>query len=260
MKRYTIGDIHGCYRGLLQCLERSNFNKDKDFLISLGDIADGWNQVYECVEELLSIKNLITIKGNHDDWFNSWIQSDLHPCSWQQGGFGTLSSYCEILNKDYLNKYSGGYLTSLIPEDIPISHKEFFNNQKNYYILDNMCFVHGGFNRHHTLQENELFDKEQFYWDRDLWYSALSYQSLKDNHPEDFKYKFKMHEGFNKVFIGHTDVMNWGKPLPMKAANIWNLDTGGGFKGKVTIMNIDTEEYFQSDLVQELYPEQRGRN
>ena len=64
MKTFVIGDIHGNYRGLMQCLERSNFDYDKDTLISLGDVVDGHSESYEVVEELLKIKNLIAIKGN----------------------------------------------------------------------------------------------------------------------------------------------------------------------------------------------------
>ena len=66
MKRFAIGDIHGNYKALKQCLERSAFDKENDLLIQLGDVADGWHEVYECVDELLSIKNTIFIKGNHD--------------------------------------------------------------------------------------------------------------------------------------------------------------------------------------------------
>lgn len=47
---------------------------------------------------------------------------------------------------------------------------------------------------------------------------------------------------------------------PTNACNIWNLDTGGGFEGKITIMNVDTKEYFQSDLCKDLYANERGRN
>jgi len=70
MKKFVVGDIHGNYKALLQVLERSGFNKEEDMLISLGDIADGWSQVSECVTELLKIKNLIVIRGNHVLWFN----------------------------------------------------------------------------------------------------------------------------------------------------------------------------------------------
>jgi len=41
---------------------------------------------------------------------------------------------------------------------------------------------------------------------------------------------------------------------------VWNLDTGSCFDGKLSMINIDTEEIFQSDVVKELYPDEKGRN
>lgn len=250
-KTFIMGDIHGAHKALLQCLERSNFNKEEDTLIQLGDVADGWSEVYECVEELLSIKNLISIKGNHDDWFLDWILYGQHS-GLSQGGKATLVSYCNSLNKDYVDNF-GILNTNLLLEDIPESHKEFFKNQLLYYIdKDNNCFVHGGFNRHHTIQTNEEQEPYQFYWDRDLWRSALSHKQTNS--------KFKIKDNFKEVFIGHTTTMMWNTDKPMNAANIWNLDTGCGFDGKLTIMNLDTHEYYQSNNVKELYPDERGRN
>ena len=43
------------------------------------------------------------------------------------------------------------------------------------------------------------------------------------------------------------------------ACNVWDLDTGGGWGGKLTIMDIDSHEYWQSDLVPDLYPHIQGR-
>ena len=59
----AIGDIHGGHRAMMQCLERSEFNYKKDRLISLGDGADGWSGVVECIEELHKIKNLFILLG-----------------------------------------------------------------------------------------------------------------------------------------------------------------------------------------------------
>ncbi|ULT39931.1 hypothetical protein KRR40_34415 [Niabella defluvii] len=42
---------------------------------------------------------------------------------------------------------------------------------------------------------------------------------------------------------------------PLNAFNIWNLDTGAGSSGRLTIMDVDTKEYWQSDPLNELYPE-----
>ena len=46
---------------------------------------------------------------------------------------------------------------------------------------------------------------------------------------------------------------------PVRRLNIWNLDQGAGWNGKLTLMDAHTEEYWQSDLVGELYPDELGR-
>jgi serine/threonine protein phosphatase 1 len=79
MRRFVMGDIHGDYIALVQCLERSGSDYYNDQLIQLGDISDGLKDVYECVDELLKIKNLVSIKGNHDEWFREFIESGYHP-------------------------------------------------------------------------------------------------------------------------------------------------------------------------------------
>ena len=34
----------------------------------------------------------------------------------------------------------------------------------------------------------------------------------------------------------------------MQRCNVWNLDTGAGYGYKLTIMDIDTKQYWQSDV------------
>lgn len=58
---WVMGDIHGAYKALEQCLIRSGFDYENDRLIQLGDIVDGYPDAFECVEELLKVKNLISI-------------------------------------------------------------------------------------------------------------------------------------------------------------------------------------------------------
>lgn len=233
MNRFVIGDIHGAYKALVQCLERSNFDMEKDLLISLGDICDGWSEVYECVELLLKIKNRIDIKGNHDDWFLEFIETGTHGSGWHQGADATFKSYSK---RDFV---------------IPEEHINFFKNQIKYYIDDNKnCFVHGGFNRHYPIAEQPV--PYIYYWDRDLWLQALSHK--------DIERPFKIKDDFNNIFIGHTSTTNWKTDQPMKAGNIFNLDTGAGWDGKLTIMDIDTLRYWQSDNVKTLYKDERGRN
>lgn len=244
MRKLVIGDIHGNYKGLLACLERSRFNNKVDVLISLGDIVDGSAQVFECVEELLKIKNLIPIKGNHDEWFREFFETGYHPAQWTYGGKATLESYSRRVDKSHLIKASGsGFKTALNPRDIPERHQQFFRDQCLYHIdRDNNLFVHAGFNRRLPFKKQPI---ENYYWDRELWAEALQWQIDKTYNPAIEP--FRMVTEFKEIFIGHTQTMYWNTDQPMRAANIINIDTGARHNGRLTIMDVDTKQYWQSD-------------
>ncbi|MVT07727.1 metallophosphoesterase [Chitinophaga tropicalis] len=252
MRVFVMGDIHGGYKALVQCLERSCFDYEKDMLIQLGDVTDGYPQVYECVECLLKIPRLIALKGNHDDWLDDFIRKDLHPASWNFGGKGTLVSYLEHAGKKGLFRATGaGYKTSLQAADIPLTHRAFFASQHLYYIDEqHRCFVHAGFNRYLSLDKQRPAD---FYWDRDMWSEALHCHTYQRNRITTRD--FFNGTNFKEVFIGHTPTTKLGTDKPLRALNILNLDTGAGHRGKLTIMNVDSKQYWQSDPLPELYPQ-----
>jgi serine/threonine protein phosphatase 1 len=240
-KTFVIGDVHGNYRGLLQCLEKSGFDKENDTLISLGDIADGWSEVSECVDELLSIKNLICIRGNHDVWCHDWFVYGRTPLMWtEQGGRASMESYVRT------GKLVDGF------------HKDFWKDQIDYYIDDqNRLFIHGGwdymegFPRGAELPVNAGSLAKECHWDRSLLMgakSAFGNKNLKNG-------KFKPLLEFKEVYIGHTAENNG----PNQYGNLWNIDTGAGWNGKLTIMDVDTKEFWQSDFATLLYPDELGR-
>lgn len=229
MRTFAIGDIHGNYRGLLQVLERSGFDKGSDRLFVLGDVCDGWDEVVECIDLLLTIPNMIAIMGNHDEWTRDWLKFGLDKYVWlTQGGQATVDSYSRYDNKK-------------------IEHLEnYFEKTHDYYIDENNnVYVHGGWVSKQGIEYSHRID---YLWDRSLWY-GLGIAHHLGHTPARTKQ-------FNKVFIGHTAL---GSMIPEKRCNCWNLDTGAGWNGKLTIMNVDTEEYWQSDITDILYPEQKGR-
>jgi serine/threonine protein phosphatase 1 len=65
---------------------------------------------------------------------------------------------------------------------------------------------------------------------------------------------------YNEMFIGHTPTLHLGIKEPVNKANIWNLDTGAAFMGSLTIMDVDNKEFWQSDPLPSLYPNEKGRN
>ena len=252
-RRFVIGDIHGAYLALVQVLERSGFDYENDELITIGDIVDGWGDSFMCVEELLKIKNRIDIRGNHDEWFREFLETAVHAERWGRGALATAKSYAkaagiELLiqklpSKDDEFFRDDGYILNFNSGDVPETHKTFFRRQHNYY-KDNLnnLFVHGGINLTIPLKETLPYI---MMWDRHLWSRALQVK--------DTPMKLIYCEDFNQIFIGHTAVR--GGTDPIKADKIWNVDTGAGGGGKLTIMDVDSNEYWQSDNVPDLYPD-----
>lgn len=242
----VMGDVHGGYRGMIQALERANFDKEKNTLISLGDIADGWSEVPECVDYLLSCKNLIAIRGNHDMWCRNWLLFGEIQRMWvTQGGQATVDAY----NRKY---------EELGPSEIEAymeSHRQFFKNQINYYIDENnRGFVHGGFTSRKGLGHEPY--ESNYFWDRDLW-NIVNIMDHKDT--EDVTESAKRFLKHSEIFVGHNSTLFHNQSTPMHKCNLWNLDTGGGYKGKITVMDVNTKEYWQSDFMDTLYPNEKGR-
>lgn len=238
MRTFVMGDLHGAYKALKQCLERCNFNYEVDTLICLGDVADGWPEVKECFNEILKIKNLIFILGNHDQWLLQWAEGDFPGNVWtSQGGQNTMASYWND------------------PSNVPKEHLELLlEKSKLWYVDDeNRLFVHGGINWEIPIEKQRV---EVCLWDRSLVQTAYKYTVRKNT-------RNSMTE-FKNVFVGHTTTSFFFSSLgvnqvPQNLFEIWMMDTGAGWEGKLTMMNVDTKEYVQSDDVKSLYPGVKGR-
>ena len=65
MRKFVIGDIHGCYDELMELIEMIGLT-DEDWLISLGDIVDRGNKSKEVYEYFLNRPNSLVLMGNHE--------------------------------------------------------------------------------------------------------------------------------------------------------------------------------------------------
>jgi serine/threonine protein phosphatase 1 len=78
--------------------------------------------------------------------------------------------------------------------------------------------------------------------------------------PQDSKRYPRRLKLYREIYIGHTPVTQIGKTVPIQIANIWNVDTGAAFTGVLTVLDIDTKEFWQSEPLPNLYPNEKGRN
>jgi len=228
MRTFAVGDIHGMKRALVQVLERANFDYDRDRLITLGDIVDWGHEVPQCIQELQKIKHHIAIRGNHDVWCMNWILSgEKNPVWRQQGGAQTIGAYVRT-----------GLLTD-------VAQKQFFKDQVNYFVdEERRLYVHAGYDRRVEIDRQRPFD---------LWWSRSLYNSLIAHQKEGLRLPTDVNQ-FSDVFIGHSQTI-WEFPdlKPVNVLNVYNLDQGAKQYGKLTLMQVDTKEYWQSDYTSELY-------
>jgi serine/threonine protein phosphatase 1 len=221
---YVIGDIHGAFRALKQCLDKSKFNYGTDHLICLGDVCDGWPDTKLCIDELLKITNITYVIGNHDIWLMNWFHQKVAEDIWlKQGGTASVASYSE---------------------GIPSTHIEFMQKALPYFVHEKKLFVHAGIDPHIPLEKQDIIN---FAWDRSLIQKAWNYYVRETT---------VQLTPFEEVYLGHTPI-----PFahPIKSCEIWMMDTGAGWSGVLSLMNIHSKEVFISDPVPSLYPGVEGR-
>lgn len=224
MRTFVTTDTHGELEKFTSILKQANFNFEVDKLIHLGDCIDRGPESEGVVDLLLKVKNLISIRGNHDAWMLEFIESGIHPGP--------------TFFKETIASYQKGLDIAFTPDLISPAHKAFFKSQIDYYVDEqNRCFCHAGI-RLDSLIQNQ--DSSEFYWDRDLVKKAMPMRSSNE--------MLRDRNNFKQIFIGHTPTFNWkedGIPIttPIYAAQVVNLDTGGAYGYKLSLIDITTDQH-----------------
>ncbi len=237
----VFGDIHGGLLALEQLLSRISL-RQTDKLIFLGDYVDGWSQSAQVIDLLMALDNqyeCVFIRGNHDTWCEGWLSRAVSERVWLlSGGAATIKSYSHF---DATQRQK---------------HLAFFSRMRNYYVDDNnRLYIHAGFSSMHG-PEKERYETN-YSWDRTLWEMA---RTMDKRIKKDSKLYPKRLLLFHEIFIGHTPTLEYDVDVPMQGCNVWNIDTGAAFHGKLSALDVDTKQFWQSDAVQQLYPAERGRN
>lgn len=242
MKRtLAIGDIHGALKALKQILIGAKVTAD-DELIFLGDYVDGWSESAEVIDFLIKLdkqQKCHFIFGNHDAYCLDWLTDGTENEVWlRHGGVETIKSY------------------ELYSQRQKEQHVAFFSKMENYYIDNlNRLFIHAGFTSMHGPR-NETY-ASNYNWDRTLWELAIAvHGNLK---PTDLAFPKRL-SLFYEIFIGHTPTINSNIDFPWKRVNVWNVDTGAAFTGRLSILDINSGDYWQSERVMDLYSNEVGRN
>ncbi len=228
MRTFVISDIHGAFKALKQVFEQAKIDYNNDRIICLGDVCDRLPEIRECFDELLKVKNLIYVRGNHDQWAIDYLIKNIGGSTehWlTQGGNATQKSYKDGIPKEHY---------TLLMNSLP-----YYKDEKN------RIFVHGGFNHKECIEDQDIDD---LMWNRNM----INIARMCEKDPTYKKQKLSIYE---KVYIGHTPTINYKSEKPITYLEVTNIDTGAAYGYKLSMLNIESDELFQSDFIKELYPE-----
>lgn len=218
MRKFVIGDIHGCCQALKDLIEKID-PQEEDILIFLGDYIDRGKDSKEVIDYLLHLRGcckLVFLMGNHESWMLDALGSEGVFSLWMvNGGRSTILSYL------------GGKVKSDFSEsDMPQEHVKFFKSLKLYYEDDKYICVHGGVNPGIPM---EMQRKEALLWNR-------------PEPGDEAGMKGK------KVIVGHTPQLN-----PVKCKDMIFIDTGVCFSGYgyLTAVQLPEEEFIQVKRIEE---------
>ena len=207
MRRFAIGDVHGCMKSLRTLIEEIAPEPD-DELIFLGDYVDRGPDSRDVLSQMLDLRErcrLIALRGNHEIMMLG-VLAGLDPTHWlASGGLATLSSY-------------GGAI-----EKIPAEHVDFLRGLLPFHETDQEIFIHACYEANVPIGEQT---DEYAYWMHLGPYWPTPHQSGK------------------RVFVGHTPQPS-GEILDI--GYLVCLDTYCFGRRYLTAMNLDTRELIQVD-------------
>jgi len=225
----VIGDIHGYLSPLIKMIKIIDIN-DKDLVVFIGDYIDRGPESKDVVQKLIELKflykNIIFLKGNHEDMllgsigydavikeFNTWIYN---------GGTKTLLSYgLGIMDVEkMIYSWSNRERSEMIMDVLPKSHIDFLRSLNSCIETDSYFICHAGVNPYASIEEGKknTFD---LLWMRDhLLVNDLRWEKT--------------------VVCGHT---------PLEDVRITEklicVDTGLFYFGKLSAIDLLTKKIFQ---------------
>ena len=237
----------------MEVLEKASFDKDIDTLYFTGDVSDGYPDVYECLTFLLSLPHFRPVIGNHDVWLQRYLASNLMPPIWvNQGGYNTIMNFkshdLTDAEKHQLAEALRSWPYVIAEDDVIITH----GGPGDFFDEDDMADI--------ARIKRELIEYDDSNWRGWLrtrqatvnWDRSYYEVAVYDEEHDKTAPKFTRYEGKKRLFVGHTEIPSH-KPFISEKYNLVNVDTGAGSYGCLTVMDMDTLEYWQSHKSRRLY-------
>ena len=180
MKIFAVSDIHGYYDILCSSLKNAGFeeNNPEHLLICCGDYWDRGSQPIEVMNYLMSLTNVVLIRGNHEDLMLQMLHRR-NPLGHDKsnGTYKTFLQFLTYIADETLDNTKRLY--SLVEQYI----QPFYSKMIDYYETKNYVFVHGWIPVHEAANEYYM-DPEYSYnkdwrnasekeWQRSRWWNGM---------------------------------------------------------------------------------------
>ncbi|MGG6800401.1 UNVERIFIED_CONTAM: metallophosphoesterase [Streptococcus canis] len=153
-KYYSMSDIHGHFNEFVESLSKIDLSDKDNRLILLGDYIDNGSQSFQVISKIIKLeqiypKQIITLFGNHEEWFYDWLILEKP----------TASAYGETIQSFFSTKELNKLLTANLNNFETTIRNEMKNNAKfipfinwfqkryedsRYFETENQIFVHAG--------------------------------------------------------------------------------------------------------------------
>ena len=238
-RNLIVGDIHSQYGLLMEALEEASFSPEEDVLYSVGDIADRGPDTVRLIRFLEALPDYRPVLGNHDIWLRDYLVSGLCPPVWidSNGGARTV--------KDFIRSGVSG------SERVVMG--EWLSMAPYVRIDEHFIVIHGGIPQFWTMTELEKIASlspstvgyaaaedpaSSQLWNRSYLQSAMAFEKGAD--PAVLQVPL---DTSKRIFIGHTPI---NQPFHSERYHLTAVDTGAGHGRKLTVMDMDTYEYWQA--------------
>ena len=171
-KLFAISDIHGYLDEFLCALSKVDLSDKNNRLILIGDYIDNGLQSFQVISKIIELekiypKQIITLLGNHEEWFYDWLILNKPTAS----AFPeTIESFFSLEELDYILKSNPNNFETGVRDEIKNNIKfiPFINwlkkryKDKRYYETDAQIYVHAGIDEEAGKLWKELTSPEIF--------------------------------------------------------------------------------------------------
>jgi len=200
---FIIGDLHGCYDLLKECLEKVSFNFNIDRLFSVGDLIDRGPDSMKCLN-LVKEPWFHPVMGNHEDMMLSSILNGQGLGLWEMNG-GTWN---RTVNQEELYRLSK-FVVRNVPYSITLTTKNG----------DEVGICHA---QPPSINWLDVVNPDERSIQIMLWARSWIEDSLQEPVIN-----------INRTYHGHTPIN-----LPKLVANALFMDTGAFYTNNLTILEI----------------------